>query len=217
MANTKEPITHLVDYGWKLPLSGESRLFVRANSLDVVEEFCKVAVSHLTHGVDALVHMLGRVSLATYINQNNDEFEAQQQIGATCYANATAAVFHLAMHRIVDREGGIPEFRTIRRRIIREYGKEGANTEVVVAKVCPEYRLRCRKVDKNGARQAINERRPVVARFSWKDKQEEMFKEFYKRSPKAILSANDIAVKGTYSHMNNLRLEQTTACSQHGN
>ena len=85
-------------------------------SLDVVKEFCKVAVSHLTHSVDALVHMLGRVSLATYINQNNDDFEAQQQIGATCYANgsATAAVFHLAMHQVVDREGGIPEFRTTR-------------------------------------------------------------------------------------------------------
>ena len=197
MANTKEPITHLVDYGWKLALSGESRLFVRANSLDVVEEFCKVAVSHLTHGVDALVHMLGRVSLATYIIKSNEDFEAQQQIGATCYANAIAAVFHLAMHRIVDREGGIPEFREIRGRIIREYGKEGANTEMVVANVCPEYRLRCRKVDENGARQAINERRPVVARFSWKGKQQEMFEEFYKRSPKAILSVNDITDKGT--------------------
>ena len=197
MANTKEPITHLVDYGWKLALSGESRLFVRANSLDVVEEFCKVAVSHLTHDVDALVHMLGRVSLATYINRENDRFEAQQQIGATCYANAIAAVFHLAMHRIVDREGGIPDFKKIRGRIIREYGKEGANTEMVIANVCPEYRLRYRKVDENGARQAINERRPVVVRFSWKGKQEEMFEKFYKRSPKAILSVNDIVDKGT--------------------
>ena len=197
MANTKAPITHLIDYGWKLPLSGASRLFVQANSLDVVEEFCKVAVSQLTHGVDALVHMLGRVSLATYINQSKEDFKAQQQIGATCYANAIAAVFHLTMHRIVDREGGIPEFRTIRGRIIREYGKEGANTEMVVAKVCPEYRLQCLKVNEAGARQAINERLPVIARFSWKGKQQEMFKEFYKRSPKAILSANDIAVKGT--------------------
>ena len=196
MANTKAPITHLVDYGWKLPLSGESRLFVQANSLDVVEEFCKVAVSHLTHGTDALVHMLGRVSLATYINEKNDVFKAQQQIGATCYANAIAAVFHLAMYRIVDREGKIPGFRTIRARIIREYGKEGANTELVVKGVCPEYRLRCHKVDEKGARQAINERRPVVARYSWKGRQQDVFKEFYERFPKAILSANDIAVKG---------------------
>ena len=101
------------------------------------------------------------------------------------------------MHRIVNREGGIPEFRTIRAHIIREYGKEGANTKMVVAKVCPEYRLRCLKVNEEGARQAINERRPVIARFSWKGKQQEMFKEFYERSPKAILSANDIAVEAT--------------------
>ena len=31
----------------------------------------------------------------------------------TCYANAIAAVYHLAMHRIVDREGGVPEFKDI--------------------------------------------------------------------------------------------------------
>ena len=68
MVNTRAPITHLVDYGWNLPSSGESRLFVRANSPDVVEEFCKVAVSQLTHSTNALVHMLGRISLATYIS-----------------------------------------------------------------------------------------------------------------------------------------------------
>ena len=48
-----------------------------------------------------------------------------------------------AMHQIVDREGGIPGFRTIRARIIREYGKEDTNTEAVVKEVCLEYRLRC--------------------------------------------------------------------------
>ena len=198
MRNTNAPITHLVDYGWKLPLSGDCRLFVLANSLDVVEEFCKVAVSQLTHATDALVHMLARLSLAEYINQTNDDFKAQQQIGETCYANAIAAVFHLAMHRIVDREGGIPGFKAIRSRIIREYGNEGANTEMVVKKISPEYRLKCHvKINEEGARKAINERRPVVARFSWKGKQEEMFKKFYERSPKAILRANDITVKGT--------------------
>ena len=39
------------------------------------------------------------------------------------------------MHRIVDREGGIPGFRTIRACIIREYGKEDTNTEAVVKEV----------------------------------------------------------------------------------
>ena len=193
MANTRAPITHLVDYGWKLPSSGECRLFVRANSLDVVEEFCKVAVSQLTHGTDALVHMLGRILLATYINQKNDTFKAQDQEDATCYAYAIAAVFHLAMHRIF---GKILDFIPIKDRIIQEYGKNGSNTEKVIKNLCPEYRLRYRKVDEEGARQAINGRRPVVARFSWTGKQKQVFKNFFLKNPKAILSASDVAVKG---------------------
>ena len=185
MPNTKAPITHLIDYGWKLPLSGECRLFLQANSLDVVEEFCKVAVSQFTHGTDALVHMLGRLSRAEYINQTNDDFKVQQQVGATCYANAIAAVFDLAMHRVVHQEGGFPRFKAIRRCIIREYGTEGANTEMVVKRVSSEYQLKCNvKINEEGAIKAINERRLVVARFSWKGKQEEMFRKFYKRSPK---------------------------------
>ena len=196
MPNTHAPVTHLIDYNWELPLSGQCHLFLQANSLDVVEEFCKVVVSHLTHGTDAVVHMLGRLSLDTYINQRNDDFEAKQQIGATCYANAIAAVLHLAINRIVGRE--VPEFGTIKRQIIQQYGKEGANTELVIEKVCPEYQLRCRKkIREKGARQALNERRPVVTRFSWKGEQKEVFKKFYERSPKAILRASDIAVEGT--------------------
>ena len=213
MPNTNAPITHLIDYGWELPLSGECRLFLRANSLDIVEEFCKVAVSQLTHGTDALVHMLGRLSLTEYINQTNDDFKAQQQIGKTCYANAIATVFHLAMHRIADREGGIPGFKAIRSRIIREYGKEGANTEMVVKRVSQEYRLKCHKINEEGARKAINERQPVVTRFSWKGKQEEMFKTFYERSPKAILRANDITVEG--KNLSILHIDYIDCSSMH--
>ena len=196
MPNTSIPITYLIDYGWKLPLSGESRLFVQANSLDVADKLCKVAVSQLMPNTDPLIDLLGKVSLATYIKQSNDDFQAQQQIGATCYANAIAAVFHLAMRRICNREGGIPEFETIRDRITQAFGKEAANTEAVIEKVHKEYRLEYCKVDEKGARQAINERRPVIARFSWKGNQEEMFKRFYKRFPTEILKASDIAVEG---------------------
>ena len=195
MPNTHSPVTHLIDYDWGLPLSGQCHLFLQANSLDVVEEFCKVVVSHLTCGTDAVVHMLGRLSLDTYINQSNDDFEAQEQEGATCYANAIAAVFHLAINRIVGRN--VPDFETIRERIIREYGKEGANTKMVIEKVCPEYQLSHKKISEKCARQALNERRPVVARFSWKGKQKRIFRKFYKRSPKEILRASDIAVEGT--------------------
>lgn len=40
MRNTHTPISYLVDAKWELPPSGVSRLFVQANSLDVVDELC---------------------------------------------------------------------------------------------------------------------------------------------------------------------------------
>ena len=192
MKNTHTPISYLVDANWELPLAGQSRLFIQANSLDVVNEFCEIVVSQMKEHCDALVHILEKVDLATYINQTNAEFEPKQQHGGTCYANAIAAVFHLAMSRIVGREGGVPDFYEIRDRIIREYGVQGANTFKVLTRVCSNYRLRFRKVKEAGARKAINERRPVVARFSLYDGQWEKFSAFYRMTPKRILRKCDL-------------------------
>ena len=192
MKNTHTPISYLVDVNWELPPSGESRLFIQANSLDVVNEFCEIVVSQLTKHCDALVDILEKVDLATYINQTNAEFEPKEQDGGTCYANAIAAVFHLAMSRIRGREGGVPDFYEIRDRIIREYGVQGAKTKEVLENVCPEYRLHFRQVDETGARQAINKRRPVVARYSLYDEQRKKFKAFYKKTPKEILKKPDV-------------------------
>ena len=192
LKNTHTPISYLTDANWELPPSGKSRLFVQANSLDVVNEFCKTVVSQMTKSCDALVDILEKVPLATYINQTNAGFEPKQQEKATCYANAIAAVFHLAMHRIVGREGGIPDFYKIRKRIIDEYGVDRAYTDQVLAKVCPEYRLHFHEVDETGARQAINKRQPVVATFSLHLDQWEKFSAFYESTPKGILERCDL-------------------------
>jgi hypothetical protein len=193
MKNTHTPISYLVDAEWKLPLSGESRLFIQANSLDVVDEFCSIVVSQLTKPCDALVHILHKVPLATYINQANANFRPKEQEEGECYAHAIATVFHLAMHRIEGREGGHPEFDKIRDRLVAEYGMEGAKTEKVLEKVCPEYRLHYHKVKEDGARKAINERRPVLARFSWHSGQIDKFDTFFENNPKGILKKSDIA------------------------
>ena len=195
MQNTHTPISYLVDAGWELPLSGESRLFLQANSLDVVNEFCEILVSQMTKSCDAIVNLLHKVPLATYINQKNAEFEPKEQEGGTCYANAIAAVFHLAMHRIVGREGDVPDFDEIRDRIINEYGVKGANTEKVLERVCPEYRLHFQKVDETKARQAIHKRRPVIAIFSLYKEQWNEFSTFYRMNPKNVLNKSDITSK----------------------
>ena len=193
MKNTHTPISYLVDAGWELPPSGESRLFVQSNSLNIVNELCETVVSHMTEECDALVDALGKVDLATYINQANASFiPRDQQQEATCYAHAIAATFHLAMHRIVGREGGVPDFNTIRDRLISLYGRHGAYTEQVLQAVCPEYRLHFKAVDETGARQAINQRRPVVARFQLYPKQWERFRIFFANTGKGILKKDDI-------------------------
>ena len=40
--NTEIPVTYFVDAKWELPVEGESRLFLQANSLDMVDEFCSI-------------------------------------------------------------------------------------------------------------------------------------------------------------------------------
>ena len=196
MKNTHTPISYLVDAGWELPPSGECRLFVQANSLNIVNELCEIVVSRMTEGCDALVDALGKVDLATYINQANAGFIPRDQHGeATCYAHAIAATFHLAMHRIVGREGGVPDFNTIRDRLIQEYGQDvvnGINTVHVLEAVCPEYRLRYKAVTETDARKAINERRPVVARFRLYLKQWDKFVQFFSDKRKKILERSDL-------------------------
>ena len=190
MHNTHTPVSYLVDAGWELPLSGESHLFVQVSSLDVVNQLCSIVLSQMTEGCDALVDILGKVSLATYITQANEDFIPTSQVGGTSYANAIAAVLHLAMHRIVGRE--VPDFYDLREKIISEYGEHGANTKEVLKKVCPKYRLHFHEVDETGARKAINNRRPVVATFWLYDKEWHKFSYFFRQNKKGILKKRDV-------------------------
>ena len=192
LENTQPQITNLVDAQWELSPSGESCLFFQANSLDVVNEFCETVIAQMTMSCDALVDLVGKVDLATLINQENAQFKAKDQEMETCYANAIAAVFYLAMHRIVGRKGGHPDFCDIRERIVDEYGYEGAYTNKVLQNVSGEYRLHYVEVDGNGARQALNERRPVVARFIWYEEEVERYKEFFRKNPKGTLRKDDL-------------------------
>jgi hypothetical protein len=122
-------------------------------------------VRRMSDNSDHLCNLIGRVTLDVYINASISTFEPQKQIGGTCYANAVAAVFHLAMRRIKGRDGGVPQFEELRQQFINEYGVNGAITEEVIKRWSPHYRLNYKEVDETGARRAITARRPVVAKF----------------------------------------------------
>ena len=60
-------------------------------------------------------------------------------------SHAIATVFHLAMHRIVGREGGY-QFDEIYKHLVDAHGT--ADTESVLTKFCPDYHLHFNKLMK---------------------------------------------------------------------
>ena len=197
MHNTKAPVSYFVDAGWELPTSGQSNLYFQANSLVLVDEFCKILFRHMEKNTcaDALVDIIAHVSVANYINVVNSKFEPKKQIGKTCYANAIAAVYHLAMSRIIGRQGGIPSFQEILAAIKTMFDEKiGGNTKFAMDQTCSKYHLHVDEVNEEGAREAINKRRPVVATFKFINKQQgQYFGNFFQKNPRGILKSGALA------------------------
>ncbi len=184
----KIPRTLFVKRGWKIDIdNNETRLFFQVNHPDIIKDVCDMAKKGVL-SQDVLSDMLSSVDLDIYVNQASEGFGAKRQHGGTCYANASAAVLHLAMKRIIGRDGGYPDFFELRRKLIFEYGEHGAPTIKVLKEICPTYRLQCKKVDAVGAMKAVSAKRPVVARFYLTGAQWDQFSQFYEEKPKGILT-----------------------------
>ena len=189
----KVPRTVFVKRDWKIDITNnETKLFLQINHPDVTRDACSFAKDIVCYQ-EALSDVLANVSLDLYINQANKNFDAESQEEATCYANASATVLHLAMQRIIGREGGYPDFFELRREMIEDRGLKGANTLNVLQEMCKRYRLHVKRVvDLHGALKAVSEKRPVVARFSLTAKEREIFNSFFKVNPKGILTTKEI-------------------------
>ena len=189
------PRTLFVKRGWTIDITNnETNLFLQVNHPEHLREGCEVA-RNVVCCQDALSDMLASVDLDLYINQNVRGYKAKgEQEGGTCYANASATVLHLSMKRILGREGGYPDFYKLREEFINRFGSDGANTLLVLQKMCPKYRLHCQKVDPMGAMKAITSSRPVVARFRLTDHEWDSFRAFFQRNPKGILTKREIDI-----------------------
>ena len=189
------PRTLFVKRGWTIDITNnETNLFLQVNHPEHLREGCDVA-RNVVCCQDALSDMLASVDLDLYINQNVRGYKAKgEQEGGTCYANASATVLHLSMKRILGREGGYPDFYKLREEFINRFGSDGANTLLVLQKMCPKYRLHCQKVDPMGAMKAITSSRPVVARFRLTDHEWDSFGAFFQRNPKGILTKREIDI-----------------------
>ena len=158
-------------------------------------EACEMA-KNAVYFSDALSELLTSVDLDIYISQSTHGFEAKNQVGGTCYANASAAVLHLAMRRILGREGGYPEFYMLRDEMIQAHGEKGATgMSKVLETICRKYRLHSQKVSTKKAMEAVAKKRPALATFCLKDEELTEFSNFYKNNPTGILSQNELDVR----------------------
>ncbi|XP_055341745.1 uncharacterized protein LOC129590426 isoform X2 [Paramacrobiotus metropolitanus] len=199
---------------WKIPEEGEVRLFAFVNDPEAIEDFTTV-VQSLANSGDATANLIARVALDDYINC---EMQAaanspRKQQDATCYAYATATVFHLVMKRIQGREGGVPAFTDLYNEFVNEFGTSSANTETVIKTFATKYRLKYRQLNvksdceagdrrdanRDGeyttgceARQALNGGRPLIATYRLSKRQNENFNQFYKSNKQGILMKNDL-------------------------
>jgi hypothetical protein len=191
VAVIQHPVPVLGSMGWAVPSSGECALFAVVRSSDALDEFCSVLLSARFGSADALLDIVGKVNLDAYISdehirtRNNPSDQGQT---STCYAHAAAGVIHMALVRIVDREGGCPSIADIRDKILREYppGPGGRGFVDVLTQAIQWYRpLRFRAVDEDGARQAVLHHRPVLATFHLSNQGWDAFSRYFSNTSNA--------------------------------
>lgn len=198
------PLSALPKSGWALPVEGDCKLFVRANSLEVVNEFCGLVSNPLTSkSMDVMMDIVSTAVYSDYLNSNVAEFKATNQGNlGICYAHAVGAVFVLAMSRVIGRVAAAtdltesyPTFSTVRDALIRKNATGelvGTNTQKVLKLTAENYRLHYVEVDEIKAREALMKGRPVAARFWLNAADWTTFTQFYGTNKKGILSSKDL-------------------------
>lgn len=191
------PRAILIKRGWSLEITdNETKLFLQINHPDNIRDVCDLA-RNVVCCQDSLSDLQVSVSLDIYINGTISNFQAPKQYKGTCYANASAAVLHLSMRRILGGDDKYPDFETLRSEIIHKYKKNGANKLTVLEEFTQIYHLKCAQVNIAGAKRAIVEKRPLVATFRLTDAEWDNFKSFFKfkSNPTGILTNAQIDIR----------------------
>jgi uncharacterized protein YegL len=176
----------LLKYHWKLPPSGECRLFAQINNPNVLEEFTEI-ISVLCTSNDALLDIIGNVDMKKYIQNTNQSFPVQNQgKEGTCYAHACGTVIHLTLSQIYGRL--TPSFEKIKQDLIEEYCITHPLTKDILKIELPKYKLHFKEVTEKWARKAIQQKRTIVARFQMMEKNWDRFYSFYRNHPNEILT-----------------------------
>lgn len=162
------------------------------NYSDLIKELKELGIKKNQLGKLTIDNLIGQIKLDNYINATKDNFTSPLQKPKTCYANAIAAAIHLSLSRIVSRV--VEDFYSIRKKIIKDHGKNGADPNKVLKDYCPKYNLKYKIVDEEEAISAARKKRPQVFFFALDDEQWKAFSAFYEKSPCGILKKEDLNV-----------------------
>ena len=203
-------IKFFIQKGWDIPRSGGCKLFVEINNSKNLNEFIDlfneaISMFNLKYNYNSkenpnsLMNLLSLTSINDYVNSNViNKFNAKEQIGGTCYANAISAGICLSSAKVIGRPK--LDFFDIRQKIIDKYDKgEGGDTFGILNEYLVNYRLHHKIVKEDEARKAIMETRPCVAKFRLTERQWENFENFYEQNPKGILTKEIINKPNNYS------------------
>ena len=192
-------IKFLIQKGWKIPSSGESKLFVEINNSQNLNKFIELmneAIGELNNrnnieiakNPNSLVNLLSSTAANDYVNSKViNQFTPNSQTGGTCYANATAASICFASARVLGRPK--LKFGEVLQKIIDKFGYKGGNVDKVLQCFLDGYRLHYKKtMSEEEARKAIMLTRPCITIFHLTGMQWGNFSKFYKNNPKGILT-----------------------------
>lgn len=193
-------IKFLIQKGWKIPISGECKLFVEVNNSQNLNKFIDLineAIGELNirnnkedpKNPNSLINLLSSTFINDYVNSEDiNKFKVNRQIGGTCYANAISASICISSARVYGRPKLL--FSKILQKIIDKYGSNGANVAKVLDEVLKDYKLHYKYLgyDENEARKAVMRTRPCITVFFLTGQQWGNFSKFFKNNPKGILT-----------------------------
>ena len=176
--------------GWDIDYTKKSKLFVKANNIEIYEEFFEV-LNIFVNGNNILGDMISKIKINDYINIYNKDhsINENQQNLPTCWCHSLAKAIEYASHRIYRGEYlkiyPYPTFNELKNLILKEYGSTGkANSEMtsILSHILPRYFLRYstyKGIPEHKIKTILIKGRPLVFTYDLSEKQWENFKTFF--------------------------------------
>ena len=203
--NPYSPIFDMLEQrGWEVDYTQKSKLFIKANSMDIFDEFF-TALNSFINGNNILGDMLSKIKMNDYITFYNKAHRiSENQIGPICWCHSLAKIIEYGSHRIYRgkylEKYPYPVFSDLRDLLINKYnnkGKTDFQMRKILDEILPKYFLRYSyysNIQESKIKLALMRGRPLVLTFDLSAMQWKNFGDFFRKSKKGIIT-NEILNK----------------------